>query len=398
MLLRRRVQQGAWITASAGGGGIGRVLAGTAKRLADHAVVLHLSDLQLRGAHDGINTRVHEWSQGYGAIDRNAVLEVGNYAQVAAWERDLVDGDGYGQIPQQGILRAFENGSPIRIGQRDRADAGQERHRRDRTYVETTQIVLTAHVGALERGRHQASISRDERSLDTEPERVAAILHWSPVREGNDRPNRVNGAPNPRDLRSQGQRTAVVGRDLTIDGVHGEVGEDLAGDDAFQRIGPGNTAEGEEFEQVFGCRTQRQQCGAVQRIGNPDALERVAQGIAERTGESDARLRVVLQVLQHGVGQIQGLAAENGKLARLVIAYFVVVNVKAKLQRPVKHVRLRKAEADGAGEVPDAGLNLQRLTQAEEVVGGVVDAHERAFQPADASVQADAVLALFMDF
>ena len=76
---------------------------------------------------------------------------------------------------------------------------------------------------------------------------------------------------------------------------------------------------------------------------------------------------------------------------------FCVVNVETKLQRPVKHVRLGEAEADAFRQVSDAGLDLKRLAQAEEVVGRIVDADEGAFQSAHAAVQADAVLALFMD-
>ena len=46
---------------------------------------------------------------------------------------------------------------------------------------------------------------------------------------------------------------------------------------------------------------------------------------------------------------------------------------------------------------PSADLDLKRLAQAQEVVGGVVESHESAFQSADAAVQADAVLAFFVD-
>ena len=108
-------------------------------------------------------------------------------------------------------------------------------------------------------------------------------------------------------------------------------------------------------------------------------------------------MRVILQVLQHRVGQAQVLPAEDGELPGLVVLGLGVVHVETKLQWPVKHVGLGKTEPDALRQVPDAGLHLKRLTQTEEVVGRVVDAHKRAFQAAHAAVQANAVLALLFD-
>src|ERR1700722_7748272 len=106
---------------------------------------------------------------------------------------------------------------------------------------------------------------------------------------------------------------------------------------------------------------------------------------------------MVLEVLQHGVGYIQVLPAENGKLARLVITRFVHVHVESELQRPVKHVRLGETKADAACQVSDAGLYLKRFAETQKVVRRIVNADEGAFQPADAAVQPDAVLAFFLN-
>ena len=48
--------------------------------------------------------------------------------------------------------------------------------------------------------------------------------------------------------------------------------------------------------------------------------------------------------------------------------------------------------------VADAGLHGQRLAQPEKIVRAVADAYESSSQAAHASVQTNAVLALFPDF
>ena len=60
------------------------------------------------------------------------------------------------------------------------------------------------------------------------------------------------------------------------------------------------------------------------------------------------------------------------------------------------HVGLREAEEELAAHVAEVALHAERFAQAEEVVGLVVDAEERAGEAADAAVQADGVLALFL--
>jgi len=43
-------------------------------------------------------------------------------------------------------------------------------------------------------------------------------------------------------------------RDRTIDGIEGEVGEDLAGDNSFQSVRSGDAAERDELEQILSMR------------------------------------------------------------------------------------------------------------------------------------------------
>src|SRR6266849_485567 len=153
--------------------------------------------------------------------------------------------------------------------------------------------------------------------------------------------------------------------------IEGKVREYLAGYDSRQRVRPRYTAESQEFEQAFRGRTQCQQRRTVERVSNPHPLERPAQRITQRGREALARLRVILQVLQHSVGKIQVLPTENRELPRLVIADLVPVDAKPKLQRPVKHVGLCEREQYAARQISQADLNLQRLAQTKKVVGRI---------------------------
>ena len=141
----------------------------------------------------------------------------------------------------------------------------------------------------------------------------------------------------------------------------------------FSALGPEIPRKARNSNKFLDARTERRQRGPVEGIGNPQAIETAlvtrAQRIAQRRGEPSARLRVILQVLQHGVGQVQVLPAEDGELPGLVVLGLGVVHVETKLQWPVKHVGLGKAEPDALRQIPDAGLDLKRLTQTEEVVG-----------------------------
>ncbi len=57
------------------------------------------------------------------------------------------------------------------------------------------------------------------------------------------------------------------------------------------------------------------------------------QRIAQRRREPGALLRVILQILQHGVRQVvQVLPAEDGELPGLIVFGLCVVHVETKLQ------------------------------------------------------------------
>ncbi len=72
-----------------------------------------------------------------------------------------------------------------------------------------------------------------------------------------------------------------------------------------------------------------------------------------------------------------------------VVIGLVVINLEADIERPIAHIWLRESKQELAAHVAEVALHAKSLAQAEEVVGLVVDAEERAGQTADAAVQAD---------
>ena len=95
---------------------------------------------------------------------------------------------------------------------------------------------------------------------------------------------------------------------------------------------------------------------------------RSPQRVAQRCREPDARLRVVLQVLQHGVGEVQILAAEDRELPGLVVADFIAEDRESELQGPIQQGWALVEQ--GQGEVGIAqthqGLAALRATGREE--------------------------------
>ena len=265
MLHGQGVQETAGRTAGTGSRGSPLILRGTSERRAGHCKVLLTAICNCDAAHDGIDSRVHERSDGHRSVDGDAVFEIGDDTEIAAGESDLIhrNGNGY-RGPAADSSGYLRTGVPSGLVKSDRADAGQESHRRDRANIETAKIVFAAHIGALEWRGDQSAEAGDKRSLNVEAESVAPVLHrnksvciarWAEPSE-RCRPCPAISAPKVNLL-------PVMRGDRAVDGVEREVGEDLAGDNSLQGVGPGNAAEGDELKQVLGCELKRQQRGAV---------------------------------------------------------------------------------------------------------------------------------------
>ena len=73
------------------------------------------------------------------------------------------------------------------------------------------------------------------------------------------------------------------------------------------------------------------------------------------------------------------------------------IDRNAGLQRAIEQIRLGEAERDVVLQRSDLRLQGERFAQAEEVVGGIVQADERSGDAGNAAVQADRILAALLD-
>ena len=86
----------------------------------------------------------------------------------------------------------------------------------------------------------------------------------------------------------------------------------------------------------------------------------------------------------------------RSRLTKLVEMIIALENGESRGNGPVKQVRFRKPEGVKPLEGPELGLHAERLPQAQEIVGGVVDADKVARNPADAAREADGVSPLLL--
>src|ERR1700678_791334 len=184
---------------------------GTAELLADHLIVLHLRNLQLRRPDNRIDSQIREWRYRHRPINRDAVFKVGDNAQISARESDLIYRDGNRQIPKQRIQWILQNRSSIGICKRDRSHTRQKGYRRSRTNVEAAEIVLATEIRALEWGRNQAAIATNERSLNVEAQSVAPVLHRNKFLVLHDGANRTNRSANSSQFSTRGELLPMVG-------------------------------------------------------------------------------------------------------------------------------------------------------------------------------------------
>src|SRR5205823_13563466 len=265
----------------------------------DDLVILRGRNLQLRAPNHGIDAAIDKRSDGDRAGDRDAILQVRPHTEIPAGEYDLIDWNGDSPVSLPRIRGILQNRCSVRIGERDYVRTGQKRDRRDGADIESANIVLAAHIEALERRRYQPAIPADEGCIHTVADGVPSLLHRKELLVLDDRPDGTHRAAESGEFRSQRHLLSAMREHAAVERVEGEVGEDLAGDDSVYSVRSGDTAERDEVKQGLRRRAQGNEGGAVQRISQAKALERASQRIAERRGEAYARLRIVLQVLQN---------------------------------------------------------------------------------------------------
>src|SRR5256885_3154487 len=268
---------------------VARIERRTTNRSTDDLVILRGRNLQLRAPNRGIDAAIDKRSDGDRAGDRDAHLQVGPHTEISAGEYDLIDWNGDSPVSLPRIGGILQNRCSVRIGERDYVRTGQKRDRRDGADIESANIVLAAHIEALERRRYQPAIPADEGCIHTVADGVPSLLHRKELLELDDRPDGTHRAAESGELRSQRHLLSAMREHAAVERVEGEVGEDLAGDDSVYSVRSGDTAERDEVKQGLRRRAQGNEGGAVQRISQAKALERASQRIAERRGEAYAR-------------------------------------------------------------------------------------------------------------
>src|SRR5258706_9617755 len=113
-------------------------------------------------------------------------------------------------------------------------------------------MVVATKIGACEGGCDDAVIPADKRSLQVVTDRVSVLVHREKLLVLDDRTHGVNRAAEPGELASDENALAMVGLVRRVERVHGETGDDLAGNNAVQRVGTADAAEIDIGEQNLG--------------------------------------------------------------------------------------------------------------------------------------------------
>src|SRR5581483_4934145 len=185
--------------------------------------------------------------------------------------------------------------------------------------------------------------------------------------------------------------------------VHGIIevgGHDLALGDAAQGVRSHESAKVDGLK--IGLRRQAESLHAALSIGVSQSHpgKTAAQRIA---GEHREPGRVLLKVLKQGL-RVRGLrksvriqAAVISCKPRLIVLVVTLEDGEPGGNGSVKNVRLGKSKGVELIESSPLELKTQRLTQPEEIVGGIVHAHKIARQSAHAPREANGVSPFFLN-
>src|SRR5205807_1962734 len=274
-------------------------------------------------------------------------------------------------------------------------DRVYENVRRDGADIESSQVVIATQVKALIRRRYSPLPAADEASLNVHSKPVLPV-QGLPSGKSHNGADEAYIAANSRNLRAYDQAFSPGGADRTVNRAESVAGSDGAGDNAVERVGPGDAAEIDGLEKCLGSIAEHRQAGVIQSVADADALKG-AQQITGRGGKSGAGLAEVLQLVQDVLRQVQLLAAGNGHLLGLVEVKPAVVHGESELDGTVFEIRLGEAELKIALPAADIAFKAQSFAQAQKIVGLVVEADERTGKTAYAARKSNAVLSLLLD-
>src|SRR5208337_1109702 len=246
------------------------------------------------------------------------------------------------------------------------------------------------------RGHFLPAISRRERAQEPHPDRIpplidrVEIFELPRVRDGVD----VSADWSARER----QRIEVALPRCRVDRVIELVVVDRCGDrasqDSVQRAWPRDTLILQLREQqvrrlVIGGDVRPRQAVRQTKARKHAPLQRVTR----KRRESRAVLVVVLNVLRVDA---DCCPRQQRRLLRLVEFVQRRKYREATRDRPVKQVRFRESEHYAALILPHLRRKGQRFAQSQEVVRLVSQPDESSHQPADAALQANRLLALFL--
>src|SRR5579859_1037960 len=155
---------------------------------------------------------------------------------------------------------------------------------------------------------------------------------------------------------------------------------DRAGFDADERVRSVDALEIDVGKVLSRGARAGHDAGIVEAVRDAHARETTAQHFAGGSVEAVAVLYVIQLVLgaQRLVEGNEILAGENGSFAGLIEIEPAQVYGGADLDGLVQEIRLGKAEAHIAQPRAQLRLERERLSQAQEVVGGVIESDEAA--------------------
>ena len=134
---------------------------------------------------------------------------------------------------------------------------------------------------------------------------------------------------------------------------------------------------------------------ARQAVIQSEAREgKLAKRVLGENREARAVLHVILDILRIDA---HGLLKQDGFLAGLIEIIARGKKRETGGDGPVKEIRLGKTKHERARQASKLRGECERLAKAEEVVGLISEAHETAGQAADAALQANGLLAFFLE-
>src|SRR5882762_6772384 len=180
-----------------------------------------------------------------------------------------------------------------------------------------------------------------------------------------------------------------------VDRVVGNGGSEGAGNDALQRAGAGNTTELDVLEQEARGVIKGGDAGAGKSVREAQASEReLFYRIAGKHGEAGAVLVVILDELRIDAHR---LALQERQLASLIETVAAGEDREAGGDGTVEKIGLGEAEHEAALNVAELRGEGKSFAEAQKIVGLVGESDERAGQAADAALQTDGLLALFLE-